>query len=57
MDWAAQAKSHTWQLKYDEVLHKLNQRYPGTIDESVMDRYLGMGFHFNSETGALCFTP
>ena len=44
---------HTWQLKYDEVLHKLNQRYPGTIDESVMDRYLGMGFHFNSETGAL----
>ena len=44
---------HTWQLKYDEILHKLNQRYPGTIDESVMDRYLGMGFHFNSETGAL----
>ena len=44
---------HTWQLKYDEVLHKLNQRYPGTIDESVMDRYLGRGFHFNSEAGAL----
>ena len=46
----------TWRTKYDEVLYKLNQRYPGTLDESTMDRYLGMGFHFNSQTGALTAT-
>ena len=44
---------HTWRLMYDEVLYKLNQRYPGTIDESEMNRYLGMGFFLHPKTGAL----
>jgi len=43
----------TWQTKYTETLRALSDRYPGTFDESVMDRYLGMGFHYNSTTGAL----
>ena len=44
---------HTWQAKYDETLRVLGNRYPGTLDETEMDRYLGMGFHYNPITGAL----
>ena len=44
---------HTWQSKYDETLRALSARYPGTLDSSTMDRYLGMGFDYNPETGAL----
>ena len=29
----------TWRAMYDEVLLKWIKRYPGTIDEFVMDRY------------------
>ena len=43
----------TWRAKYDETLSVLNKRYPGTLDESPMDRYLGMGFEYNTTTGAL----
>jgi hypothetical protein len=43
----------TWRAKYDETLSVLNKRYPGTLDESPMDRYLGMGFEYNPTTGAL----
>jgi len=44
---------HTWQSKYDETLRALSARYPGTLDSSTMDRYLGMGFDYNPETGGL----
>ena len=43
----------TWRSKYDETLRALSNRYPGTLDSSSMDRYLGMGFSYNSETGAM----
>jgi len=41
----------TWRPKYDETLQALRNRYPGTLDSTTMDRYLGMGFSFNSSTG------
>ena len=43
----------TWRSKYDETLRALSNRYPGTLDSSPMDRYLGMGFSYNPETGAM----
>jgi len=43
----------TWRSKYDETLRALSNRYPGTLDSSSIDRYLGMGFSYNSETGAM----
>jgi len=43
----------TWRSKYDETLRALSNRYPGTLDSSSMDRYLGMGFSHNSETGTM----
>ena len=43
----------TWRSKYDETLHALRNRYPGTLDSTTMDRYLGMGFSFNSSTGVM----
>ena len=43
----------TWRSKYDETLGALSNRYPGTLDSSPMDRYLGMGFSYNSKTGAM----
>ena len=43
----------TWRSKYDETLQALSDRYPGTLDSSPMDRYLGMGFSYNPDTGAM----
>jgi len=43
----------TDKAKWLETLHYLDLRYPGGLDVSPMDRYLGMGFKFNPETGAL----
>jgi len=43
----------TWRSKYDETLRALSDRYPGTLDSSAMDRYLGMGFRYNPDTGAM----
>jgi hypothetical protein len=43
----------TWRSKYDETLQALRDRYPGTLDSSAMDRYLGMGFSYNPDTGAM----
>jgi hypothetical protein len=43
----------TWRSKYDETLQALRNRYPGTLDSTTMDRYLGMGFSYNSNTGAM----
>ena len=43
----------TWPSKYAETLQVLGKRYPGTLDESAMDRYLGMGFAYNEDTGAM----
>jgi hypothetical protein len=43
----------TWRSKYDETLQALSDRYPGTLDSSAMDRYLGMGFSYNPDTGAM----
>jgi len=43
----------TWRSKYDETLQTLSDRYPGTLDSSAMDRYLGMGFHYNPDTGVM----
>ena len=31
----------TWRFKYDETLQAFSNRYPGTLDSSAMDRYLG----------------
>ena len=39
--------------KYDENLQALRNRYPGTLDSTTMDRYLGMGSSCNSSTGAM----
>ena len=44
---------HTWPTKYAETLEILSKRYPGTLDETSMDRYLGMGFSYNEDTGAI----
>jgi len=44
---------HTWPTKYAETLEILSNRYPGTLDETKMDRYLGMGFSYNEDTGAM----
>ena len=38
-------------LSWDEKIFKLNKRYPGVLDESTMNRYLGLAF--NPVTGAL----
>ena len=35
------------------TLDILSKRYPGTLDETKMDRYLGMGFSYNEDTGAM----
>ena len=43
----------TCKRKYEETLHYLNLRYPGDLDVSSMNRYLGMGFDFNPRTGSL----
>jgi hypothetical protein len=43
----------TWRSKYDETLLALSDRYPGTLDSYAMDRYLGKGFHYNPDTGAM----
>ena len=43
----------TWRSKYDETLQALSDRYPGTLDSSAMDRYLGMGFSYHPDTGAM----
>ena len=43
----------TWRSMYDRTLQALSERYPGTLDSSAMDRYLGMGFSYNSSTGAM----
>ena len=43
----------TWRSMYDKTLRALSDRYPGTLDSSAMDRYLGMGFDYNSSTGAM----
>jgi len=43
----------TWRSKYDETLRALSDRYPGTLDSSAMDRYLGMGFSYDPDTGAM----
>ena len=43
----------TWRSMYDKTLRALSDRYPGTLDSSAMDRYLGMGFHYNPSTGAM----
>ena len=32
----------TWRSKYEETLQTLSDRYPGPLDSSAMDRYLGM---------------
>ena len=31
----------------------MKEHYPGTLDSTPMDRYLGMGFSYNPATGAL----
>ena len=36
-----------------QSLQALRNRYPGTLDSTTMDRYLGMGFSYNSSTGAM----
>jgi hypothetical protein len=41
----------TLRSKYDETLQVLRDRYPGSLDSTTMDRYLGMGFSYNSDTG------
>jgi hypothetical protein len=43
----------TWRSMYDRTLRALSDRYPGTLDSSAMDRYLGMGFSYNTNTGAM----
>jgi hypothetical protein len=43
----------TWRSKYDSILRALSDRYPGTLYSSAMDRYLGMGFSYNYDTGAM----
>ena len=43
----------TWRSMYDRTLKALSDRYPGALDSSAMDRYLGMGFDYNSTTGAM----
>ena len=43
----------TWQSKYEETLQALRNRYPGELDSTPMDRYLGMGFSYNPDTGAM----
>ena len=43
----------TWRSMYDKTLRALSDRYPGTLDSSAMDRYLGMGFSYNPDTGAM----
>ncbi len=40
---------HTWPTKYAETLEILSNRYPGTLDETKIDRYLGMGFTEDTE--------
>jgi len=44
---------HTWPSKYAETLEILSKRYPGTLDETTMDRYLGMGFSYYEDTEAM----
>ena len=39
--------------KYDENLQALRNRYPGSLDSTTMDRYLGMVFLYNSDTGVM----
>ncbi len=41
----------TWRSMYDKTLRALSDHYPGTLDSSAMDRYLGMGFGYKSSTG------
>ena len=43
----------TWRSKYEETLQALRNRYPGELDSTPMDRYLGMGFSYNPDTGAM----
>jgi len=43
----------TWRSKYDETLQALRNCYPGALDSTTMDRYLGMGFSYNSNIGAM----
>ena len=41
---------HTSPAKYAETFEILSKRYPRILDESKMDRYLGMGFSINEDT-------
>jgi len=43
----------TWRSKYEDTLQALRNRYPGELDSTPMDRYLGMGFSYNPDTGAM----
>ena len=43
----------TWRSKYDSTLRAFSELYPGTLDSTAMDRYLGMSFSYNPDTGAM----